>query len=139
LVDLRPPAVCGNGKVEAGEQCDDGNTVAGDDCSPHCLTESEMVNSKDLNRISGKTQLDPREDTRNRMILDGVTSVRAVVKLCIATTGSVTQAKMVISTGYAAYDQMLLDSIRDWRYQPYAHNGTPKPACSVVNFIYAVK
>jgi TonB family protein len=139
LVDLRPTAVCGNGKVEAGEQCDDGNTASGDDCSPTCLTEFEMVNSKDLNRISGKTQLDPRADTRNQMVLDGVTSVRAIVKLCIATTGSVTQAKMVISTGYAAYDQMLLGSIRDWRYQPYTHNGTPKPACTVVNFIYAVK
>ena len=49
------------------------------------------------------------------MIRDGVTSVRAVVKLCIATTGSVTQAKVLVSTGYDAYDQMLLDAVRDWR------------------------
>ena len=98
-----------------------------------------MVNHKDLNRISGKTQLEPRAETLHRMILDGVTSVRAVVKLCIATTGSVTQAKLVTSTGYAAYDQMLLDSVRDWRYHPYTRNGTPTPACSAVSFIYAVK
>lgn len=32
-------AVCGNGKVEAGEQCDDGNAVAGDGCSATCQTE----------------------------------------------------------------------------------------------------
>ncbi len=32
-------AVCGNGRVETGEQCDDGNTTAGDCCSPACAYE----------------------------------------------------------------------------------------------------
>jgi cysteine-rich repeat protein len=27
---------CGDGKVEAGEECDDGNTVAADGCEPDC-------------------------------------------------------------------------------------------------------
>ena len=31
--------VCGNGRVDAGEQCDDGNTAAGDCCSPSCAYE----------------------------------------------------------------------------------------------------
>jgi len=31
---------CGNGAVEAGEQCDDGNTVSGDGCSATCQTEA---------------------------------------------------------------------------------------------------
>jgi cysteine-rich repeat protein len=30
---------CGNGIVEAGEQCDDGNLVSGDGCSSTCTTE----------------------------------------------------------------------------------------------------
>jgi len=34
----RPP-VCGNWIVEPGEQCDDGNTVGGDCCSPTCAAE----------------------------------------------------------------------------------------------------
>jgi cysteine-rich repeat protein len=33
-------AVCGNGRVESGEQCDDGNTTAGDCCSPTCRFEA---------------------------------------------------------------------------------------------------
>jgi cysteine-rich repeat protein len=33
------PIVCGNGRVEPGEQCDDGNTAAGDGCSPTCQLE----------------------------------------------------------------------------------------------------
>lgn len=32
------PAVCGNGALESGEACDDGNTDDGDGCSGDCLT-----------------------------------------------------------------------------------------------------
>jgi cysteine-rich repeat protein len=34
------PAVCGNGKVEGGEICDDGNEDDGDGCSAKCTVES---------------------------------------------------------------------------------------------------
>jgi cysteine-rich repeat protein len=34
------PAVCGNGALEAGEQCDDGNHDDGDGCSSTCTVES---------------------------------------------------------------------------------------------------
>ncbi len=37
-----PPAVCGNGLFEFGEQCDDGNTTAGDGCSDTCQTELDL-------------------------------------------------------------------------------------------------
>lgn len=33
-------AACGNGVVDTGEQCDDGNTAAGDGCSATCTTET---------------------------------------------------------------------------------------------------
>lgn len=36
-------AVCGNGTVEAGEQCDDGNALAGDGCSATCQTEQVVT------------------------------------------------------------------------------------------------
>jgi cysteine-rich repeat protein len=31
--------VCGNGVIETGEQCDDGNTTPGDGCDASCMTE----------------------------------------------------------------------------------------------------
>jgi len=34
-------ALCGNGTVDPGEECDDGNVVAGDGCSPICQDEGE--------------------------------------------------------------------------------------------------
>ena len=37
---FRGMAVCGNGRVETGEDCDDGNTLSGDGCSDVCLEES---------------------------------------------------------------------------------------------------
>jgi len=30
---------CGNGLVEPGEECDDGNTLSGDGCSSTCVSE----------------------------------------------------------------------------------------------------
>jgi cysteine-rich repeat protein len=35
--------VCGNGLLEATEQCDDGNTVEGDGCSSTCTVENGFV------------------------------------------------------------------------------------------------
>ena len=37
--------VCGNGAVDLGEQCDDGNTVSGDGCSNKCLYEGSSASS----------------------------------------------------------------------------------------------
>jgi cysteine-rich repeat protein len=37
-----PSPVCGNGKKESGEQCDDGNRRAGDDCSSDCRKEEAV-------------------------------------------------------------------------------------------------
>lgn len=35
-----PPIKCGNGVVDPGEECDDGNTTNGDGCSYNCLHET---------------------------------------------------------------------------------------------------
>jgi fibro-slime domain-containing protein len=37
--DTPPPPSCGNGKLDMGEECDDGNTMAGDGCSGTCQKE----------------------------------------------------------------------------------------------------
>lgn len=37
---IQTTPVCGNGTVESGEECDDGNTKNGDGCSSSCKTET---------------------------------------------------------------------------------------------------
>ena len=45
IISLSPavPPVCGDGTVDAGEECDDGNTMGGDGCSPSCVLETGPV------------------------------------------------------------------------------------------------
>ncbi len=40
---VEEPGICGNGKLEYGEQCDDGNVVDGDGCSSICIVVSEPI------------------------------------------------------------------------------------------------
>jgi cysteine-rich repeat protein len=35
---------CGNGRVDPGEVCDDGNTASGDSCSPDCRSDERCGN-----------------------------------------------------------------------------------------------
>jgi cysteine-rich repeat protein len=41
--DSKQVSVCGNAKVEAGEQCDDGNNASGDGCSASCVVEANQT------------------------------------------------------------------------------------------------
>lgn len=40
VVDELCVNICGNGILNPGEQCDDGNIVSGDHCSSTCMTEA---------------------------------------------------------------------------------------------------
>ena len=41
--DTGPTSVCGNGELEDGEACDDGNTRGGDGCGPSCKREIDFI------------------------------------------------------------------------------------------------
>ena len=47
------PPSCGNDVIEAGEECDDGNTVSGDGCSSTCTLEGSSVSETEPNDTSG--------------------------------------------------------------------------------------
>lgn len=55
------PPVCGNGQLELGETCDDGNTASGDGCSDSCIREPRC----------GDRVLDPGEDCDDGNTVDG--------------------------------------------------------------------
>jgi len=63
-----PIAQCGNGNLDSGEECDDGNTVAGDCCSSQCSVElliSNVSSSPTINsaNISWSTQCQLTQST----------------------------------------------------------------------------
>jgi len=139
--------VCGNNSVEAGEQCDDGNLVSGDGCSATCRIEvrpppppaTVLPTVLQGLRISGETQVHPSSMTQTQMAHDGVRRVDGTVKLCISGDGAVTQTRMLGTTGYSAYDALLLAAVHDWRYRPYLLGNRAVPACSTVHFVYTIR
>ncbi len=48
------PGTCGNGTVDTGEECDDGNTTSGDGCSSACAKEA-------VSALCGNGTIDPGE------------------------------------------------------------------------------
>src|SRR5207244_7641728 len=49
-------AICGNGVVEPGEQCDDGNTAGGDCCSSGCQFEEGACDDGDACTVGDACQ-----------------------------------------------------------------------------------
>lgn len=68
------PPVCGNGRVEEGEVCDDGNNFPGDGCSPDCQSDESC----------GNGIVDPGEqcDDGNNVSGDGCSSVCLIESGC---------------------------------------------------------
>jgi TonB family protein len=138
--------VCGDGSLDASEQCDDGNKLDGDGCSSTCRIEVkpkpalQQIAPKVLSglRMSGETQVHPGNSTQSQMVRDVATRVVGTVKLCISSDGGVSSAKMLVSTKYDAYDAALLAAVHDWHYRPYTINGAAVPACSSVTFVYSI-
>lgn len=72
-VDAGGP-MCGNGDLEAGEDCDDGNIFPGDGCSPTCTQEPVCGN--------GMKEEGEGCDDGNRMPGDGCSATCAIEELC---------------------------------------------------------
>lgn len=142
LADLLD-SVCGDGRVEPGEQCDDGGRVDGDGCSALCALERRVrVDNRVIEgyRIAGDPQIHAPQSVREKMADRGQTGTLGAVKMCIGTDGAVSSLRVLRSTGYAEYDATLLAGMRGWRYRPYrVADGTGVAACTLVTFIYRMK
>jgi cysteine-rich repeat protein len=94
-------AVCGNGIIEAGEQCDDGNTVNGDGCSSTCQNEDTSTPRAVLN-----------------VDMPTVGGTASPVDLNVETDVTITATSMMGFTGDLALTATVADSsgtpITDW-------------------------
>jgi cysteine-rich repeat protein len=78
-----PIPVCGNGKLEAGEQCDDGNVAANDGCSESCQLENgdgAILVSKGAGTADYSAMLDVNSTQRGILIPRMTTAQRTAIK-----------------------------------------------------------
>jgi TonB family protein len=89
-------------------------------------------------RVAGDKDIRPDDRTKAEIEKSGKHRVVGSFKMCITATGKVETVKMLKSTGFPAYDATLIAGIHGWRYRPYLVNGSPKPVCTAVTFVYSV-
>ncbi len=89
-------------------------------------------------RIAGDKLIVPDDDTKVEITASGKDKLVASFKLCLGTDGAITQVSMLKTSGFAAYDQKIMFTIRNsWKYRAYVVNGNPSPVCTAVTFIYS--
>ncbi|MFH1538307.1 MAG: TonB family protein [bacterium] len=116
---LPPPGpACGNGKLEAGEECDDGNAAGGDGCSAACAAEPQVtpppVDREKLleeykQKVYGIIQSNKNyPPAARRRGLQGA----AGVAFAIGRDGSVEGVRVIKTSNYALLDDAAAETIR---------------------------
>jgi TonB family protein len=90
-------------------------------------------------RKSGNERIPAPQSVRVSMMRANESRLVGTIKLCLDTRGHVDRVQVLKSTGYDKYDDVLVDEIRDWRYEPYKVEGEPVPACTVVTIVYVMQ
>lgn len=73
IYNLNLPSICGNNIIETGEECDDGNTVNGDNCSSICKIENASTTkgvsiNEDATKAHPSAMLDVKSFDRGVLI-----------------------------------------------------------------------
>jgi len=66
------PALCGDGKLHTGEQCDDGNRISHDGCSKYCMFDDIIESDKNENEpIAEKIEIIEKilEETKEKEVI----------------------------------------------------------------------
>lgn len=87
-------------------------------------------------RIAGDQYIEPSDPTKIAIKRDGRARVVVAVRMCLSARGSVTKLRILRSSGYVAYDRLILSKMHGWRYRPFKVNAKPVPVCTSVTFIY---
>src|SRR5947209_4094636 len=75
-------------------------------------------------RIAGEKMISPDDVTKTEIQRSGKDRVIGSFKLCLTIGGDISNVNMLKSTGFPAYDNKILSTIRGtWRYKPYNVNG----------------
>src|SRR5437773_2467584 len=92
--DDTTPVTCGNGTVDSGETCDDGNTANGDGCSATCQMEAVPALTASLDKTTVDTELGKTE-----LVNVTLTSVMGFAG-AVSITATIVDAQGAPVTGY---------------------------------------
>lgn len=87
-------------------------------------------------RTGGTVQIEPDDATKLAMQAKHVSRVVGSWKICVTTTGTVSEVVALRPTGWARYDAKIAAELARWTYTPYEVDGKPVPVCTAVTFIY---
>jgi protein TonB len=91
-------------------------------------------------RTAGDKNIVPDDVTKTEISRSGKDRIIGSFKLCLTVGGEIQSVNQLKSTGFPAYDQKILSTIKgSWRYKPYNVNGKAVPVCTAVTFIYSQK
>lgn len=101
--------------------------------------ETVIVATKamEAHRVAGEKLVMPSDRTKIEMQQRGVGRVIGAIKLCIDENGTVTRVKPIRSTGFPAYDAVIVQAVSRWRYSPVIDEGHAVPVCTAVTFVYS--
>jgi TonB family protein len=89
-----------------------------------------------LHRLTGSPSILPSDDVQKAA--GGKPMAVAIVRVCLTAEGKVETAKIVKTSGVAAYDEQLQRTIEDtWTFEPVepsGHDGKPIPVCAAATF-----
>jgi protein TonB len=92
----------------------------------------------EASRIAGEKNIIPNDVTKTEIMRSGKTKLVGAFKLCLSAAGQISSVTMIKSTGFPAYDNKILQTMRgEWKYKPFAINGKAVPVCTSVTFIYS--
>jgi protein TonB len=107
---------------------------------PPAAPQNVAPQALDANRISGEKNIVPDDVTKTEISRSGKDRLIGSFKVCISLEGNISQVNQLKSTGFPAYDQKIVSTIRgEWRYRPFMVNGKAAPVCTAVTFIYSQK
>jgi TonB family protein len=119
------PGEEGAGGQAASASAEEGRTIAPVELEAH--------------RLKGNKQVMPDSYEQRAMQSAHEDRVIAAIKLCVDTTGAVSQVRILRSSGYPGYDQKIASEVSAWGFRPIEIDGKAVPVCTALSFIYSQK
>ena len=86
-------------------------------------------------RVSGRDPIEPPEPVEALIRDSNATSVAATMMFCLTPSGLARSVAIQKSSGFLAYDRVIFETMRTWRYRPYLVDGKPVPVCAPVTIV----